>query len=102
GAAVDDGGNDGGRQAFRGLVEQQQLGAERECARDRYHFTLASGEYLSASLAVALQPGEDPVGFRQPLSGTALARPRPCRNRNVLGYRQSAEDFAFLGGEAHA
>ena len=60
--AIDDGRHDDGRKPLGRLVEQQQLGTERERAGDRDHLALAAGERVAAALAIALEPREYPIG----------------------------------------
>src|SRR3984893_7988461 len=81
------------RQAFRGLVEQQQAGIEHERARDRKHLLLAARE-LKAEIALTL------LEVRKQ-SEDALQRPSTLiasagKDREVLAHGETRKNAALL------
>ena len=100
GEALAHGGDDGGREPFEGLVEQQHVGIERERPRDGEHLALAAAHLGALARHVAPERREHSIGELDPLGGGPAARPRPRRDLDVLGHRQVGEDAAVLGREA--
>jgi hypothetical protein len=98
--AGDDGGYDCRGEAFSWLVQEQQLGIERQGASNRNHLALATRELLAAALPIALEAGKDAVGQRLALGGWSRGRPSPGRQQNVLRHSQVTEYFAFLWRKA--
>src|SRR5436190_15204117 len=59
--------DDRGREPFEGLVEEQELGIERERPRNRHHLALPARELGAAARGVLTQLGKDFIGRLDPL-----------------------------------
>jgi hypothetical protein len=88
-----------GRQPFRRLVHQHELGAGHETAGDGEHLLLASRERLALLLVALTQAREVPEHFldhRAVALGGGGARAEQAQPE-VLGHAQVGQDAALLG-----
>src|SRR5207248_2715178 len=88
--------HDGRRQALERLVEEEQVGVERQRAGDRQHLALAARELGTAAGCRAAQPREDLPGERDDLARVDLER-HPAQD--VAGLD---EDVDVADAEHHA
>src|SRR5262249_14720561 len=85
---------------FGRLVQQQQLGIERQGASNRDHLAFATRELLATTLPVALELRKNAVGQRLALGSRVRGHPCPGRQQNVLRHRELTEDLALFGGKS--
>src|SRR5438552_1266252 len=88
--------DDRGREPLEGLVEQEQVGVEREGPRDREHLPLAAAQLRALAPRVPPEHREDAVGELDALRGGAPPGPRPRGDLDVLGHGEVGEDPAVL------
>src|SRR2546425_1166534 len=94
--------DDRGREPLEGLVEQEQVGVEREGPRDREHLPLAAAQLRALAPRVPPEHREDAVGELDALRGRAPPGPRPRGDLDVLGHGEVGEDPAVLRRPADA
>src|SRR5438445_2664095 len=88
--------DDRGREPLERLVEQEQLGVEREGPRDRERLPLAAAQLRALAPRVPPEHREDAVGELDALRGGAPPGPRPRGDLDVLGHGEVGEDPAVL------
>src|SRR2546426_10893546 len=94
--------DDRGREPLEGLVEQEQVGVEREGPRDREHLPLAAAQLRALAPRVPPEHREDAVGELDALRGRAHPGPRPRGDLDVLGHGEVGADPAVLRRPADA